>query len=167
LDDLHGIIADLVVTKSPHDQIAKADTDGRAKFLELPFRWKDSTSLYHGILSTKDLAKAILQASIADPHSSNSFYEKELVLYIPTSGLFCSRKSTPDCKDLSKILTKAPPALTKAKVDAITIVSVSGAVDAIANRVKAGADASKIVHKVIDLSTAPPEVQKRYYKRLG
>jgi hypothetical protein len=86
---------------------------------------------------------------------------------LPTSGLFYSREATPDCKDLSKILTKAPPALTKAKVDAITaVVSVSGAADAIANRVKAGADASKTVHTVIDLSTAPPEVQQRYYKRL-
>jgi hypothetical protein len=43
---------------------------------------------------------------------------------------------------------------------------LSGATDAIANRVKAGAGASKTVHEVIDLSTAPPEVQKRYYKRL-
>jgi hypothetical protein len=89
------------------------------------------------------------------------------VLYIPTSGLFYSRESTSDCKDLSKILTKAPPALTKAKVDAITAVPVSGAADAIANLVKAGANASKTVHEVIDLSTAPPEVQKRYYKRLA
>jgi hypothetical protein len=38
LDDLHGIIADLVVTKSSHDPDAKDGTDGRAKFLELPFR---------------------------------------------------------------------------------------------------------------------------------
>jgi hypothetical protein len=90
LDDLKGIIADLVVIKSSHDPTAKAGTDGRAKFLELPFHWKDSTGSYHGILSTKDLAKAI-QASIADPHSSHSFYKKELVLYIPTSGLFYSR----------------------------------------------------------------------------
>jgi hypothetical protein len=89
------------------------------------------------------------------------------VLYIPTSGLFCSRESTPDCKDLSKILTKAPPVLlTKARVDAITAISVSGAADAIADQVRAGANASKTVHEVIDQSTAPPEVQKRNYKRL-
>jgi hypothetical protein len=42
LDDLHGIIADLVVIKSSHDPTAKAGTDGRAKFLKLPFRWKYS-----------------------------------------------------------------------------------------------------------------------------
>jgi hypothetical protein len=132
LDDLKAIIANLVVNKSSNDPTSKAGTDGKAKFLELPFKWKDYTGLYHTILSAKDLTKSI-QASIAAPHSSHSFYEKELVLYIPTSGLFCSRESTPDCKDLSKILTKAPPALTKAKVEAITAVSVSGAADAIAN----------------------------------
>jgi hypothetical protein len=126
------IIADLVVSKSSNDPTLKAGTDSKAKFLELPFKWKDNTLLYHTILSAKDLAKAI-QASIADPHSSHSFYKKELVLYIPTSGLFCSRESTPDCKDLSKILNKAPPALTKAKLDVITAISVSGAADAIAN----------------------------------
>jgi hypothetical protein len=141
LDYLKNIIADLVVNKSSNDPTSKAGTDGKAKFLELPFTWKDYTGLYHTILSSKDLAK-LIQTSITAPHSSHSFYKKELVLYIPTSGLFCSRESTPDCKDLSKILTKSPPALTKAKVDAITAVSVSGAADAIANRVKAGADAS-------------------------
>jgi hypothetical protein len=112
--------------------------------------------------TTKDLAKAV-QASMTSPHSSHSFYEKELVLCIPTSGLFCSRETTPDCKDLAKIVTKAPTALTKAKVDAITAFSVSGAADAIADRVKSGADASKTVHEVIDLSTAPLEVKKRYF----
>jgi hypothetical protein len=166
LDDLKDIIADLVVLKSSNDSTSNAGTDGKAKFLELPFKWKDSTGFNHGILSAKDLAKAI-QASITDPHSSHFFYRKKLVLYIPTSGLFCSREATSDCKDLSKILTKAPPALTKAKADDITAVSVSGAADAIANPVEAGTDASKTVHKVIDLSTAPPEVQQRYYKRLG
>jgi hypothetical protein len=92
-----------------------------------------------------------------------------LVLHIIStkrnSGLFYSQESTPDCKDLSKILTEAPPALTKVKVDSITAISVGGAADGIANRVKAGANASKTVHEVIDLSTAP-QVQKRYCKRL-
>jgi hypothetical protein len=82
LDDLKAITADLVVIKSSNDPTTKAGTDRRAKFLELYFQWKDSISSYHGILSTKDLAKAI-QASIADPHSSHSFYEKELGVIYP------------------------------------------------------------------------------------
>jgi hypothetical protein len=95
LNDLKDIIADLVVNKSSNDPTSRVGTDSKANFLELPFKWKDSTGLYHTILSSKDLAKAI-QASIADPHASHSFYEKELVLHIPTSGQFCSRESTPD-----------------------------------------------------------------------
>jgi hypothetical protein len=134
-------------------------------FLELPFRWKDLTGHFHEINSTKDLAKAI-QSSMTTPHASHSFYKKELVLYIPTSGLFCSRIVTPDCKDLSKIFDKAPTPLTKTTAAALASVLVSGAANAIADRVKAGADASKTVHEVIDLSTPPSEVQKRYYKRL-
>jgi hypothetical protein len=56
LDDLKDIIADLAVHKSSNDTTSKAGTDGKAKFLELPFKWKGSTGFYHGILSTKDLA---------------------------------------------------------------------------------------------------------------
>jgi hypothetical protein len=60
LDDLKAIIiADLVVNKSYNDPTSKAGTDGQAKFLELPFKWKDYTGLYHTILSSKDLAKSI------------------------------------------------------------------------------------------------------------
>jgi hypothetical protein len=82
LDDLKDIIADLVVNKSSNDPTSRVGTDGKAKFLELPFKWKDNTGLYHTtILSSKDLAKAI-QASIADPHASHSFYEKGIgVIY--------------------------------------------------------------------------------------
>jgi hypothetical protein len=65
LDDLKVIIiADLVVNKPSHDPTLKAGTDGKAKFIELPFKWKDYAGLYHGIQSTKDLAKSI-QATIA------------------------------------------------------------------------------------------------------
>jgi hypothetical protein len=159
LDNLKAIVADLVLIASNHDPSDQAGIDGRQMFIALPFRWKDYTGLWHRIDSTKDLAKAV-QSSMTAPHSSHSFYEKELVLSIPTSGLFCSRTSTPDCKDLSKIFTKAPAPLTKTTAAVLASVSVSGAANAIADRVKAGADASKTVHEVIDLSTAPPEVQK-------
>jgi hypothetical protein len=165
LDDLKAIVADLVLLASNLDPTDQAGIDGRQMFLTLPFRWKDYTGMWHRIDSTKDLAKAV-QSSMTAPHSSHSFYEKELVLYIPTSGLFCSRTITPDCKDLSKIFTKAPAPLTKTTAAVLASVLVSGAANAIADQVKAGADASNTVHEVIDLSTAPPEVQKRYYKRL-
>jgi hypothetical protein len=49
LDDLKAIIADLVVIILSSDPTSKAGTDSKAKFLELPFKWKDYTGLYHGI----------------------------------------------------------------------------------------------------------------------
>jgi hypothetical protein len=158
LDDLKAIVADLVLIASNHAPSDQVGIDGRQMFLMLPFGWQDSTGVLHKIDSTKDLAKAV-QSSMTAPHSSHSFYKKELVLYIPTSGLFCSRTSTPDCKDLSKIFTKAPAPLTKTIAAALASVSVSGAANAIADRVKAGADASKTVHEVIDLSTAETILQ--------
>jgi hypothetical protein len=82
LDDLKAIVADLVLIASNHDPSDQAGIDGRQMFLTLP--------LWHRIDSTKDLAKAV-HSSMTAPHSSHSFYERELVLYIPTSGLFCSR----------------------------------------------------------------------------
>jgi hypothetical protein len=47
LDDLKEIITELVVIKSSNDSTSKAGTDGKAKFLELPFKCKDSTGFYH------------------------------------------------------------------------------------------------------------------------
>jgi hypothetical protein len=38
LDDLKAIIADLVVIRSSNDPTSKAGTEGKAKFLELPFK---------------------------------------------------------------------------------------------------------------------------------
>jgi hypothetical protein len=165
LETLQATVADLVMLKSIHDEVNldTTGTDVRNMFLALPLRWKDSMGQLHGIDSTKDLAKAI-QASMTTPHVSHSFYDKELVLYIPTTGLYCSRSVTPDCQDLSKIFTKVPVALTKLKVDASTSVSVGAAADAIAARVKAGADADTTVS--IDVSSAPIEVRTRYYSRL-
>jgi hypothetical protein len=46
LDDLKDIIADLVVNKSSNDPTSRVGTDGKAKFLELPFKWKDNTGLW-------------------------------------------------------------------------------------------------------------------------
>jgi hypothetical protein len=83
LDDLKAIVASSVVLKPSHNPMSKAGTDGVQLILELPFRWNDLTGHFHGINSTKDLAKAI-QYSITTPYASHSFYEKELVLYIPT-----------------------------------------------------------------------------------
>jgi hypothetical protein len=132
LDDLKAIVADLVLIASNHAPSDQVGIDGRQMFLTLPFRWKDFTGLWHRIDSTKDLAKAV-QSSMTTPHASHSFYEKELVLYIPTSGLFCSRTSTPDCKDLSKIFSKAPAPLTKTTAAVLASVSVTGAANAIAD----------------------------------
>ena len=162
LESIKGIVADLVMFKSIHDgvNLNATGTSVRNMILDLPLRWKDTTGTFRGIDSTKDLAKAI-QSSMTAPHPSHLFYDKELVLYIPTSGLFCSRTVTPDCKDLSKLFNKAPSALSQLKVDASTSISVGAAADAIAARVKAGADADTTVS--IDVSSAPIEVQTRYY----
>jgi hypothetical protein len=68
-------------------------------------------------------------------------------------------------KDLAKAVqsSMSAPHSSHARIflttAALASVSVSGAANAIADQVKAGADASKTVHEVIDLSTAEKTLQ--------